>query len=112
TVVEVEPERTGIELVGEVLADVDQAAPDLLTDPRRSVHDGRMDPVEVDRVGMRAGVDEVDAESISFAGAERGTWHSSVVRPGCVLDAGNDLDLLVVGDKFPLAEDVAAGEPM
>src|SRR6266511_4401844 len=111
TVVEVEPERARLELVRELLADVDQPAADLLADPRSSVHDVGVDPVEVDRVRVRAGVDEVDPQVVSLACPQRGARNAPVVRPGCVPDAGNDLDLLVVGDELPFAQGATAGEP-
>ncbi len=65
--VKVEPERARVELVGEILADVDEAAADLLADSGRSVHDVAVDPVEVDRVRVRARVDEVDPQEVSLA---------------------------------------------
>ena len=110
-VVEVQAERARLELVGEVLADLNQPAADVLADPGRSVHGGRMDAVEVDRVRMRARVDEVNAQQVAFACAQRRAWHTAVIRPGGVLDPGHDLDLLVVRDQLPLAQHAAAGEP-
>ena len=110
TVIEVQPERLGVELVGELLADVDEAAADLLADPGRTVHHGRVDAVEVNRVRMRPRVCEVDPQQVPFAGPQRGPRDAAVVRPRGELDAGNDLDLLVVGDELPLAQHAAVGE--
>src|SRR5262249_60747338 len=83
-----------------------------LTGPyaRRSVHDGGMDAVEVDRVWMRPGVDETDPQEISLPRAEGRARHAAVVRPGRVPDPGNDLDVLVRRHDLPLTQSPAAGE--
>src|SRR5919197_2355634 len=100
-------ERLGVELVGDALTRLDQPAADLLADPGHAVHQRAVDPVEVDGVRMRAVVDEVNAEELALAAAQRGSGASAVERPGCDLHAGDDLDLLVVGDELPLAHDAA-----
>ena len=86
-VVEVQPGRPRLELVGELAARVD--------DLEHAVHVRRMDAVEVDRVRVRAGVDEVDAQRVALGGADDGAGHGAVVRPGREEDARRDLDLPV-----------------
>ncbi len=107
-VVEVQAERIGIELVGEALAGLDRAAPESLVDP---VHAGRVDPVEVDRVGMLRAVDEVDPQTLAFAGTQGRTGHAPVVGPGGELHARGDFDLLVLGHDLPLPQHPPAREP-
>jgi hypothetical protein len=109
-VVQMQPERLGLELVGELLADLDQAAADVLTDPGRAVHLRRVDAVEVNGVRMRPGVDEVDAQQVAFVCTQRRPRHAAVVRPRGVPDARDDLDVLVVRDELPLAERAATRE--
>jgi hypothetical protein len=109
-VVEVQSERPCVELIGELLADIHEAAADVLSDPGSAVHHGGMDAVEVDRVGVSAGVDEVDPELIALPGSKRRPGNAAVVRPRVELHAWNDLDLLVVSDELPLAQRAAAGE--
>jgi hypothetical protein len=70
-----------------------------------------MDAVEVDRVRMAAGVDEADAQEVALARSQRRARHAGVVRPGGVLDARNDLDLLVGRDELPLAKRSAVRKP-
>ena len=73
TVVQVQPERQRFELVRELFADVDEAASDLFADSRRAVHRGGVDAVEVNRVRVRAGVDEMDPQQVTFASPQRGS---------------------------------------
>ncbi len=68
TVVQVQSKRLCVELVGELLADVDETATDLLADPRRAVHHGRVNAVEVNRVRMCARIGEVDPQQVTLAG--------------------------------------------
>src|SRR6185312_16542509 len=70
TVIQVEPERACLELVRELLSDVDQSAADVLADSGGPVHRGGVDPVEVDGVGMGAGVDKVDAKEVALTGSQ------------------------------------------
>src|SRR6266511_4501725 len=110
TVVQVQAEGAGVELVRELLTHLDQPAADLLTDAGGAVHCRRMDSVTVNGVRMRAGVDEVDAQQIAFACAQGWTGDAAVVCPGGVPHAGDDLDLLVVRDELPFAEGATAGQ--
>ena len=103
--IEVDAERFGGELVGVRVADLDIAA----ADPGHAVVVGAVDAVEVHRVRVAAGIDEVDAEEIALVGAQGRTRHAAVVGPGREKDARRDLDLLVVGDDLPLAHDRAVG---
>jgi hypothetical protein len=105
-VVEMEPERLGVELVNGVAAGLDQAGAEA-GDP---VHRRRMQPVEVDRVRVLGAVDEADPEQLALVRAERRPWDAVVVCPSGVLDAGGDLDLLVTGKQGPFAKDPAARE--
>ena len=102
-VVEVEPERLGVELVHRVLAGLDVAR----ADARHPVHTCGVDAVEVDRVRMVRRVDEADPQALALPGAQRRPGHAPVVRPRRVLDARGDLDLLLVRDQLPLADAVA-----
>ena len=83
-VVEVEPERPGVELVGERLAGLDQPAADLLAEARHAVHLRGVDAVEVDRVRVRAAVAEADPQPVSVDAAERRPGDAAVERPGGV----------------------------
>ena len=104
-VVEVDAERFGGELVGVRVADLDIAA----TDSGHTIVVGAVDAVEVHRVRVAAGIDEVDAEEIALVGPQRRTRHAAVVGPGREEDARRDLDLLVVGHDLPLAHSRAIG---
>ncbi len=110
TVVEVEAERPGVELVGERLAGLDQPAADVLAEARHAVHLRGVDAVEVHRVRMRAAVPEADAQPVAVDAAERRPGDAAVERPGGVLDAGSDLDLLVARDEVPLAQRAPVGQ--
>src|SRR5919109_3325855 len=101
-VVQVQAEWSRFELVREVLADRDQSAADLLAYAWRTVHDGGVDAVEVNCVRMRPRIDEVDPQQVAFTRAQRRAGNTAVVCPRGVLDARDDLDLLVVGDELPL----------
>ncbi len=86
-VVELHPGRPRLELVGELAAGRDD-----LEDP---VHVSGVDPVEVDRVRMRAGVQELDAEEVALGRADNRPGDGAVVGPGREEDPGRDLDLPV-----------------
>ena len=47
-----------------------------------AVHVGRVDPVEVDRVRVRAAVDEVHPQQVVFGRPDHGAGDGAVVRPG------------------------------
>ena len=104
-VVEVAAEGLGRELVDELVADLDLAP----ADPGDAVVEGAVDAVEVHRVGVGAGVGEVDPQPIALVGAQGRAGHLAVVGPGREEDAGRDLDLLVEGGDLPLADDGAVG---
>jgi hypothetical protein len=106
-VVEVQPERSSLELIGELLADPDQAG----ADAGRSIDERGVDAVKVDRVRMRARVDEADLQQVAFARAQRRPGNAPVVCPRGVLDTRHDLDLLVGGDQLPPPQRPAAREP-
>ena len=86
-VVEVEAGRARLELVGELASGLD--------DLEDAVHVRGMDPVEVDRVRVRAAVQEADAQGVSFGGPDDRPRDGAVVRPGGEEDAGGDLDVRV-----------------
>ncbi len=106
-VVEVKPERGGVELVGEARAGLDEP-PGSTTG--NAVHVGGMDAVEMHRVGVAGGVGEPDAQAVALGGAERGTRDAAVVGPREVRDARGDLDLLLLRHDLPCPEGAAAGE--
>ncbi len=94
-VVGVEAGGTRLELVGELAArghDLEDA-----------VHVRRMDPVEVDRVRVRAVVAEQHAQGVALGGPDDRAGHGAVVRPGREEDPRRDLDLLVGRDQRVLA---------
>ena len=109
-VVEVEPERPGIELVGERLAGLDEPAADLLAEARHAVHLRGVDAVEVNRVRVSAAVAEAHPQPVPVDAPERGPGDAPVERPGGVLDARSDLDLLVARDQLPLAQRAPVGQ--
>ncbi len=87
TVVEVHPRRLRRELVDELAArghDFEDA-----------VHVGRVDAVEVDRVRMRARIDEADAQDVVLGRPDHRARDGAVVRPRGEEDTRRDLDLLV-----------------
>src|SRR4051794_33737827 len=98
-VVEVEPERRGVELVDGRVAGSDVAG----ADPGDAVHHVTVDAVEVDRVRVPRPVDEANPQSLALARPERRPRDAAVVGPGRVLDPRRDLDLAVLGDELPLA---------
>ena len=102
-VIEVQAERLGVELVDEPRARHD------LVLGQRAVHLGRMPAVKVDRVRMRALVQELDADAIAFGRADRRAGHLAVVGPGRKEHAGRDLDLAIDGDDLVLAQQRAVG---
>ena len=67
-VVEVQPERLGLELVVEDPAGLDLAAAAVFADPRHPVHQRPVDPVEMHRVRVIGGVDEADPQQVALAG--------------------------------------------
>ncbi len=103
-VIVVEAERLGIKLVGEALARLNDAAAELLAEP---VHPRRVDAVKVDRMRVLGAVDELDAQALALAAAQRRPGHAPVVGPGRELRARGDLDLLVLGHELPLAQHTA-----
>ena len=68
-----------------------------------AVHVRRVDPVEVDRVRMRAGVREPDAQDVVLRRPDHGAGDGAVVRPGGEEDPRGDLELLVARDQRVLA---------
>ena len=88
-----------LELVGELVARLD--------DLEDAVHVRRVDAVEVDRVRVRAGVREADAQDVALGRAQHRAGDGAVVRPGREEDARRDLDLAVDRGQRVLAH--AAG---
>ena len=66
---------------------------------QRAVHLRRMPAVEVNRVRVRALVDEGDPHAVAFGRAERRPGHLAVERPRRKEDARRDLDLAIDGDE-------------
>ncbi len=102
-VVEVEAERLGVELVQEL------PSRRHLMLGQRAVHGRRMPAVEMHGVGVRALVEEADADPIALGGAQRRAGHLAVVGPGREEDAGRDLDLAIDGVDLVLAQQRAVG---
>jgi hypothetical protein len=98
-VVELHPVGARGELVREGAAGLD--------DLEDAVHLPRVDAVEVDRVRVRARVDEVDPQQVVLGHADDRPRHRPVVGPGRELDALRDLDRAVGGHELVLAH--AAG---
>jgi hypothetical protein len=69
-----------------------------------------MKAMKVDRMRVRRSVDEVDANAVTFGGADGGAGYTSVVRPGWVEHAWRDLDLFVYGEKIVLAQRLSVGQ--
>ena len=86
-VVQLHARRTGIELIREATAWID--------DLEDAVHLRRMDPVEVDRVRVRAAVEEVHPQPVALGGADHRAWRGAVVHPRLEEHAGSDLELRV-----------------
>src|SRR4029079_5981555 len=97
-VIEVQPERLGVELVDE------RAAGHHLVLRQRAVHLGRVPAVKVDGVGVRALVDEGHPHAVAFRRAQRGAGHLAVERPRGEEDPGRDLDLAIGRDDAVLAQ--------
>src|SRR5918998_1567012 len=103
-VVEVHPERLGVELVDELLTRSDE-----LEDP---VHVCRVEPVEVDRVRLSILVPEYHPHTIPLRGPQRGPRHLPVVGPRWVHHPRRDLDLDALGRQLVLADDPATLPPL
>jgi hypothetical protein len=63
-----------------------------------------MRAVEVDRVGVRSGVGEVDSKQITLRASESGARNAPVVRPGRKPDARGHFDLPIHGDDLVLPD--------
>src|SRR5688572_17316156 len=72
-VIELQPERLGVELVGEAAARRDHL--------EGAIHPRGVDPVEVNGVGVTPLVPEVDADPVSLGAADRGARDLAVVGP-------------------------------
>src|SRR4029450_11257805 len=73
-VIEMQAEGLRVELVGDRSTRWDHPG----AETWNTVHLCGMDAVEVDRVGMRGAVTELDPQSLAFAAAERGTGNPAV----------------------------------
>jgi hypothetical protein len=54
-----------------------------------------MNPVEVNRMRVRAGVDEFDADAITLHAAQAGAGDAAIVDPGWEEDSWSDFDLFI-----------------
>ena len=102
-VIEVQAERLGVELVDESIAGHH------LVLGQRAVHLRRMPAVEMDRVGVGALIQEIDADPIPFGGAQRRTRHLAVERPCREEHAGRDLDLAIDGHQVVFTQQRTIG---
>src|SRR5215211_4707354 len=103
-VVEVHPERLGVELVDELLS-----GPHELED---TVHVRRVEPVEVDRVRVRILVLEHHTHPIPLGSPQRRPRHLPVVGPRRVHHPRRDLDLHRLGHELVLPDDPASFPPL
>ncbi len=103
TVVEVQAERLGVELVDKPITRLH------LLVRQRPVHLRRVPAVKVDGVRMRAHVDERHADAITLRRAKRGARHLTVVGPRRKEHAGRDLDLAIDREDLVLAKQRAVG---
>ncbi len=99
-VVQVQPERLGVELV-----EIAAARRDHL---ERAIHVCRVDAVEVHGMRMAAAVREVDAQPVPFRGADRRPGDLAVVRPRRIEHARRYLDLRVLGVEAVFAQRLPA----
>jgi hypothetical protein len=95
-VIQVQPERLGVELVGEPAAGRNGFV--------YPVHVAGVDPVEVHGVGVAGGVEEVDPNPVALDRAEGGAGHAAVVCPGLVIHPGHDFDRLHACEHVVLAQ--------
>jgi len=98
----VQAERLGVELIGVTLPILHQF-PD-------TVHVDGVDAVEVERVGMRSQIGEVDADAVALGGAQGRARYLAVVGPGGEVDPRRNLDFLVKGNNRVLAQRLAIVE--
>ena len=84
-VIELHAVRPRLELVGELAPGRHHL--------EHAVHVRRMDAVEVNRVRMRAGIDEVDAQHVPLRRPQDRARDRAVVGPGRKEHAGSDFDL-------------------
>ena len=94
-VVDVEARRPGRELVRQLVPRRD--------DLEDAVHVRGVDPVEVDRVRVRARVHEAHPQEVVLGGADHGAGNGAVVRPRGEEHSRRDLDLLVRRDERVVA---------
>src|SRR5215216_1301130 len=94
TMIKVQPERLGVELVGELPSRAHE-----LKDP---VHVCWVEAVEVDRVRVLTIVLEQDAQPVPFGGPQGRPRHLPVVGPGWVHHPRRDLDLDLFGRHLVL----------
>ncbi len=100
-VIQVQPERLGVELVGE------QATG--FYDRLHAVHLRRVSSVKVDGVGVAAGVGEAHPQAVALGAADRRPGHPAVVGPGGEEDTRCDLHLFVGGHDVVLTQGLAVG---
>jgi hypothetical protein len=103
TVIEMQPERFGIELVDVATAGMHRL--------ERSIHVRWVHSMEVDAVRVAALVHEAHANTIAFGTANRGTRHLAVVRPCRVKHTGRNLDFPVFGNQLVLTKSLTRGKP-
>ncbi len=101
-VIELQPERLGVKVIG-----VGCAGRDLL---ERAIGGCAVYPVKMDRVRMEALVGEVHPDPVSLGGAQRGARDLAVVGPGREEHTGCHLDLTVLSHDVVLAEGLSGGE--
>ncbi len=93
--IEMATEWLGIHLIGKALTRRDQAG------ARHPVHACGVDRMEMDRVRMGAGIDEVDAQPFAFDASQRRSGDAALIGPGRKKNARRDFDFLVDGGDGP-----------
>lgn len=101
-VIQVQPERLGVELVDEALARADRL--------EGAVHARGVNPVEVDAVRMAALVDEPHPQPVALGTADGWTGYLAVVGPRGIEDAWRHLDFTVFGHQLVLPQHLTRGE--
>jgi hypothetical protein len=102
-VIQMQPERLGVELIHEALAPAYR-----LEGP---VHARGVDPMEMDAVGVAPLIDEPHPNPVALGAANGGPGYLSIVGPCRIEDPGGNLDLTVFRHQLILAQHLPRGEP-
>ena len=100
TVVQMQSERPGDELVHECFAGLNHL--------EHAIHVRRVDAMKMNRVRVRAPVVKIHADQIALCGSEGGPRYLSVIRPRRKVYARRDFDLAIDCVEFERAQRLAA----